>query len=63
VLIAFLVAGRVFEDVNFTVNGKALHVAGGIGIGARLLRATIFTANLAKSSEGWRVSAGASWAF
>jgi hypothetical protein len=63
VLIAFLDAGRVFEDENFTVNGKALHVAGGIGIGARLLRATIFTANLAKSSEGWRVSAGASWAF
>ena len=63
VLIAFLDAGRVFEGENFTVDGKALHVAGGIGLGARLLRATIFTANLAKSSEGWRVSGGASWAF
>jgi hypothetical protein len=63
VLIAFLDAGRVFEGENFTIDGKALHVAGGIGIGARLLRATIFTANLAKSSEGWRVSGGASWAF
>jgi hypothetical protein len=63
VLIAFVDAGRVFEGENFTVDGKALHVAAGLGLGARLLRASLFTANLAKSSEGWRMSAGASWAF
>ena len=62
-LIAFLDAGRVFEGQNFTFDGKALHVAGGIGLGARLLRSTIFTANVAKGGEGWHFSAGASWAF
>ncbi len=63
VLIAFVDAGRVFEGESFTLDGKKLHVAAGLGIGARLLRSTIFTANLAKGGEGWRVTAGASWAF
>jgi hypothetical protein len=63
-LIAFVDAGRVFEGLdNFTLNAKAMHVAAGIGLGARLLRSTIFTANLARGGEGWHVSAGASWAF
>jgi hypothetical protein len=62
-LIAFVDAGRVFEGESFTLDGRKLHVAAGLGLGARLLRSTIFTANLAKGSEGWRVTAGASWAF
>jgi outer membrane protein assembly factor BamA len=62
-VVLFMDAGRVFENEAFTLDGRKLHVAAGIGLGARLLRSTIFTANLAKGGEGWRVSAGASWAF
>ncbi len=62
-LIAFVDAGRVFENQAFTVDGRALHVAGGIGVAARLLRSTIFTVNIARGGEGWRISAGSGWAF
>jgi hypothetical protein len=62
-LVLFMDAGRVFEGDNFTFDGKAMHVAGGIGLAARLLRSTIFTANAAKAGEGWHFSAGANWAF
>lgn len=62
-LVAFLDAGRVFEEDTFTFNAKELHVAGGIGVAARLLRSTIFTLNLARSSEEWKISAGSGWAF
>jgi surface antigen Omp85-like protein len=62
-LVAFLDAGRVFEDQDFSFTVDHLHVSGGIGIAARLLRSTIFTLNLARSGEGWHVSAGSGWAF
>ncbi len=62
-VVAFVDAGRVFENETFAVNGQHLHVAVGIGLAARLLRSTIFTGNIARSGEGWRFSAGSGWAF
>lgn len=62
-LVAFLDAGRVFENQDFAFTASQLHVSAGIGIAARLLRSTIFTLNLARGGEGWHVSAGSGWAF
>jgi outer membrane protein assembly factor BamA len=62
-LLAFLDAGRVFEDDSFRHTTKDLHVGGGGGIGLRLLRSTIFTFNFAGGPDGFNFSLGSGWMF
>jgi outer membrane protein assembly factor BamA len=61
--VAFVDAGRVFENEDFKVTADDLHVGGGGGIALRILRSTIFTFNLAKGDEGWNFSMGNGWIF
>lgn len=61
--IAFVDAGRVFENEDFSLTTDDLHVGGGGGIGFRILRSTIFTFNLAKGDEGWNFSMNSGWMF
>jgi outer membrane protein assembly factor BamA len=62
-LIAFLDAGRVFEEESFRLTADDLHVGGGGGIGLRVLRSTIFTFNFAGGPDGFNFSVGNGWMF
>jgi outer membrane protein assembly factor BamA len=61
--VAFLDAGRVFEQENFRITTEDLKVGGGAGIAVRLLRSTMFTFNLAKGDEGWNFTMNSGWLF
>jgi outer membrane protein assembly factor BamA len=61
--VAFLDAGRVFEQENFRITTDDLHVGGGGGIAIRVLRSTMFTFNLAKGDEGWNFTMNSGWLF
>jgi outer membrane protein assembly factor BamA len=62
-VIAFLDAGRVFEDGGFRLTTDDLHVGGGGGIALRVLRSTIFVFNLAGGQDGFNFSLGSGWMF
>ena len=62
-LLAFLDAGRVFEEESFRLTADDLHVGGGGGIGLRILRSTIFTFNFAGGPDGFNFSVGNGWMF
>jgi outer membrane protein assembly factor BamA len=62
-VIAFLDAGRVFEEEPFRLTTEDLHVGGGGGIALRILRSTIFTFNFAGGPDGFNFSVGSGWMF
>jgi hypothetical protein len=62
-VVGFLEAGRVFEEEGFRLTTKGLHPGGGVGLAVRLLRSTVFTVNLARGSDGTKVTAGSGFAF
>jgi outer membrane protein assembly factor BamA len=62
-LLAFLDAGRVFEQESFRITTGDLHVGGGGGIALRILRSTIFTFNFAGGPDGFNFSIGNGWMF
>jgi outer membrane protein assembly factor BamA len=62
-LLAFLDAGRVFENTPFRLTDEDLHVGGGGGIALRLLRSTIFVFNFAGGPDGFNFSVGNGWMF
>ena len=62
-LLAFLDAGRVFEEESFRLTFDDLHVGGGGGIGLRILRSTIFVFNFAGGPDGFNFSVGNGWMF
>lgn len=62
-LLAFVDAGRVFEDESFRVTTSDLHVGGGGGLALRILRSTIFTFNFAGGPDGFNFSVGNGWMF
>jgi hypothetical protein len=62
-LLAFLDAGRVFEEESFRLTTDDLHVGGGGGIALRILRSTIFTFNFAGGPDGFNFSVGNGWMF
>ena len=62
-VIAFLDAGRVFEEESFRITTDDLHVGGGGGIALRILRSTIFTFNFAGGPDGFNFSVGNGWMF
>jgi hypothetical protein len=62
-VIGFVDVGRVFEAERFRLTLDGMHVGAGGGLGLRLLRNTVFTFNLARGSDGTRLSVGSGWAF
>ena len=62
-LLAFLDAGRVFEEDSFRLTADDLHVGGGGGLALRILRSTIFTFNFAGGPDGFNFSVGNGWMF
>jgi outer membrane protein assembly factor BamA len=62
-LLAFLDAGRVFEQENFKITTDGVKVGGGGGIALRILRSSIFTFNFAGGPDGFNFSVGSGWMF
>jgi hypothetical protein len=62
-LLAFMDAGRVFEQQSFRLTTDDMKVGGGGGIGLRILRSTIFTLNFAGGPDGFNYSVGNGWMF
>jgi hypothetical protein len=62
-LIAFVDAGRVFEEEGFRLTTKDMKVGGGGGFALRILRSTIITFNFAGGPDGFNYSVGNGWAF
>jgi hypothetical protein len=61
--VAFVDAGRVFEQEGFRLTTEDLKVGGGAGIALRFLRSTIFTFNVAKGDDGWNFTMTTGWLF
>jgi len=62
-LLAFLDAGRVFEQETFKITTDGVKVGGGGGIGLRILRSSIFAFNFAGGPDGFNFSVGSGWMF
>jgi hypothetical protein len=62
-LLAFVDAGRVFEEESWRLTTKDMKVGGGGGIGLRILRSTIFTFNFAGGPDGFNFEVGSGWMF
>jgi outer membrane protein assembly factor BamA len=62
-LIAFLDAGRVFEDEDFRLTTEDMKVGGGGGVAIRILRSSIFVFNFAGGPDGFNFSVGSGWMF
>jgi hypothetical protein len=62
-LLAFLDAGRVFEQESFSLTTEHMKVGGGGGFAIRVLRSSIFTFNFAGGPDGFNFSVGNGWAF
>lgn len=62
-VVPFLDAGRVFEDESFRLTTKDLKYGAGAGVGARILRSTVFLLNFAGGSEGFKFSLSGGWMF
>lgn len=62
-LLAFLDAGRVFEQESFKLTTENMKVGGGGGVALRILRSSIFTFNFAGGPDGFNFSVGSGWMF
>ncbi len=62
-LIAFVDAGRVFEDEKFKLTTDGMKVGGGGGVALRFLRLSTFTFNFAGGPDGFNFTAGTGWSF
>jgi outer membrane protein assembly factor BamA len=62
-LLAFLDAGRVFEQESWKLTTRDMKVGGGGGVALRILRSTIFTFNFAGGPDGFNFSVGNGWMF
>ena len=62
-LLAFLDAGRVFEQESWKLTTHDMKVGGGGGVALRILRSTIFTFNFAGGPDGFNFSVGNGWMF
>lgn len=62
-LLAFMDAGRVFEQESFRLTTEDMKVGGGGGIGLRILRSSIFTFNFAGGPDGFNFEVGSGWMF
>jgi outer membrane protein assembly factor BamA len=62
-LLAFVDAGRVFEQESFKVTTKDMKVGGGGGLAIRIMRFTIWTFNFGTGPDGFVFSSGSGWSF
>jgi hypothetical protein len=62
-VLGFVDVGRVFEGESLSLDTDDLHWGAGGGLAIRLLRSTVFAGNVAKGSDGWRISLSSGWAF
>ncbi len=62
-LLAFVDAGRVFEEESFRLTTEDLDVGGGGGFALRILRSTIFTFNFAGGPDGFNFEVGSGWMY
>ena len=62
-LLAFLDAGRVFEEEGFRLTTEDMKVGGGGGVALRVLRSSIFAFNFAGGPDGFNLSVGSGWMF
>ena len=62
-LVAFVDAGRVFEQESFKVTTKDMKVGGGGALAIRIMRFTIWTFNFGTGPDGFVFSAGSGWSF
>ncbi len=62
-LMAFMDAGRVFEEESWRLTTDDMKVGGGGGVGLRILRSTIFTFNFAGGPDGFNFEVGSGWMF
>jgi outer membrane protein assembly factor BamA len=62
-LVAFLDAGRVFEEEGFRLTTKDMKVGGGGAVALRILRSTILEFNFAGGPDGFSFSVGNGWMF
>jgi outer membrane protein assembly factor BamA len=62
-LLAFLDAGRVFEQEDFRLTTEDMKVGGGGGVAIRVLRSSIFAFNFAGGPDGFNFSVGSGWMF
>jgi surface antigen Omp85-like protein len=62
-LLAFVDAGRVFEEESFRLTTDDMAVGGGGGIGLRIWRDAIFTFNFAGGPDGFNFEVGSGWMF
>ena len=62
-LIAFLDAGRVFENEPFKLTFDGMKVGGGGGVALRVWSFTTLTFNFAGGPDGFNFTAGSGWSF
>jgi hypothetical protein len=62
-VIAFMDAGRVFEESDFTLTTEGMKVGGGGGLYLRLLQTGIYTFNFATGPDGFVFTLGNNWMF
>jgi outer membrane protein assembly factor BamA len=62
-LVAFLDAGRVFEEESWKLTLSDMKVGGGGGFALRIMRGTILTFNFAGGPDGFNFSLGEGWMF
>ncbi len=62
-LLAFVDAGRVFEQESFQLTTEDMKVGGGGGVALRILRSTIFTFNFAGGPDGFNFEVGSGWMY
>ena len=62
-VLAFVDAGRVFDQNGFSLTTEGLHVGGGGGLALRVMRSSIFVFNFAGGPMGFNFTAGTGWSF
>ena len=62
-LVAFLDAGRVFEQEGFKLTTRDMKVGGGGAVALRILRSTILEFNFGGGPDGFNFSVGNGWMF
>jgi outer membrane protein assembly factor BamA len=62
-IIGFADAGRVFERQKFRLTLSGMEVGGGVGLGVRVLRSTVFALNFATGSDGFNFTIQSGWMF
>jgi len=61
--LAFVDAGRVFQDEKLRLTTEDMAVGGGLGLAVRILRSTTVIGYVAKGPDGVKLNVGAGWTY